>query len=98
MRCFYHQDREAVGLCKSCARALCAECAVDQGTGLACRGRCEERARDLNELQDRAIKSLRPAVRIQTTASSPLVRSVAATPTKRVIANQKRSQPWWKFW
>jgi len=41
MRCFYHQDREAVGTCKSCGKGLCPECAVDLGKGLACRGRCE---------------------------------------------------------
>ena len=56
MRCFYHQDKEAVGLCKSCGKGLCAECAVDLGKGLGCRGRCEEIARAIIELVDRNIQ------------------------------------------
>jgi hypothetical protein len=27
MRCFYHEDREAVGTCQTCGKALCRECA-----------------------------------------------------------------------
>lgn len=38
MRCFNHQDREAVGSCKACAKGLCGECAVDLGHGLSCQG------------------------------------------------------------
>ena len=47
MKCFFHQDRDAVGVCKSCERGICPECAVDLGKGLACRGRCEEDARKI---------------------------------------------------
>ena len=47
MKCFFHQDRDAVGICKSCERGVCPECAVDLGKGLACRGRCEEDARKI---------------------------------------------------
>lgn len=42
MRCFNHQDREAVGSCKACAKGLCAECVVDLGHGLSCKGSHEE--------------------------------------------------------
>src|SRR5438093_7301260 len=56
MRCFYHQDREAVGSCKSCGKGLCPECAADIGKGLACRGRCEEDVRALVALIDRNIQ------------------------------------------
>jgi hypothetical protein len=56
MRCFYHQDKDSVGSCKSCGKGLCAECAVDLGKGLACRGRCEESARAIIELVDRNIQ------------------------------------------
>lgn len=38
MHCFVHQDRDAVGLCKACAKGLCPDCAVDLGHGLACKG------------------------------------------------------------
>jgi hypothetical protein len=56
MHCYYHQDKEAVGSCKSCYKGLCSECAVDVGAGLACRGQCEERVRACNALVDRGIK------------------------------------------
>lgn len=29
MRCFYHQDKEAIGSSKSCGKGSCPECAVD---------------------------------------------------------------------
>jgi len=71
MRCFYHQDKEAVGLCKSCAKGVCAECAVDLGNALACRNRCEERAQSIIKIQDHAIQSLKPLQpRMQLTASA----------------------------
>lgn len=42
MRCFNHQDREAVGICRSCRRGICVECAHEVGKSLACTGQCEE--------------------------------------------------------
>ena len=42
MKCFGHQDRDAVGECKSCGKGVCSDCAVDLGKGLACRDRCED--------------------------------------------------------
>lgn len=56
MRCFYHEDREAVGTCKSCGKGLCRECAVDLNKGLACRGTCETDAQALIQLIDRNIQ------------------------------------------
>jgi hypothetical protein len=47
MKCFDHQDRDAVGICKSCNKGLCRQCAADLGNGLACLNRCEDRARVL---------------------------------------------------
>ena len=61
MRCFYHQDKEAVGTCKSCGKGVCAECAVDLGKGLACRSRCEESVRAIIQLVDRNIHTTSPA-------------------------------------
>jgi hypothetical protein len=48
MRCFYHTDREAVGICKSCNRGLCEECGTEVRPGLACRGKCEADVAALN--------------------------------------------------
>ncbi len=56
MKCFYHAGIDAVGLCKSCGRALCHDCAVDLGKGIACRDRCEEDAQQLIALVDRNIR------------------------------------------
>lgn len=47
MNCFYHQDTEAVGVCKSCQKGLCSSCAVDLEQGLACLGKCEADVRVL---------------------------------------------------
>ena len=56
MRCFYHQDKEAVGTCKLCGKGVCPECAVDLTKGLACRGRCETDAQAIIQLIDRNIQ------------------------------------------
>jgi Flp pilus assembly protein TadB len=50
MRCFYHQEVEAIATCKNCGRGLCAGCAVDVGNGLACPNRCEDEVRALNRV------------------------------------------------
>lgn len=42
MRCFYHHDAEAIAICKSCSRGLCADCAADVPPGTACINRCEK--------------------------------------------------------
>jgi hypothetical protein len=63
MRCFYHEDREAVGSCKSCGKGLCRECAVDLTKGLACRGHCESDAQALIQLIDRNIQNSSNALR-----------------------------------
>src|SRR5947207_10899436 len=76
MSCFYHHDRESVGGCKSCGKALCAECAVDLGKGLACRGHCEDDVRALIALIDRDIKLSPQTTRLL--ESGRKVRSTAA--------------------
>jgi hypothetical protein len=35
MKCYYHHEVDAVGLCKSCSKGICPECAFDVGGGLA---------------------------------------------------------------
>src|SRR5207302_3023399 len=42
----------AVGLCASCWRGLCGECANTDGRMLACKGRCEQEVRRLADLRD----------------------------------------------
>ena len=50
MKCFFHPENDAVGMCKSCSRGLCSDCAVEFPDGLACPGRCEELVPKLNSL------------------------------------------------
>ena len=52
MKCFYHPEKDAVGLCSACSRGLCSDCAAEAGTKLACRGRCEPNAQALADFQD----------------------------------------------
>ena len=48
MKCFYHVDRDAVAMCKSCGRGICPECVSDVPPGVACRDRCEREVAALN--------------------------------------------------
>ncbi|WP_345552560.1 hypothetical protein [Microbulbifer aestuariivivens] len=54
MKCYYHRDIEAIGICKSCQKGLCEKCAVDISPGLACINSCEEEVSSLNEVLERS--------------------------------------------
>ena len=54
MNCYYHYDHPAVGICKSCNKGLCYECAVDIGNGLACKNSCEAEVKALNDVLERS--------------------------------------------
>ncbi len=53
MRCFYHREKEAVGICKSCNRGICGDCASEIPDGIACLDRCESLAMELSALISR---------------------------------------------
>ena len=40
MKCHAHTDRDAIAICKHCARGLCADCAIPQRGGTACGDAC----------------------------------------------------------
>ena len=61
MRCYYHPDRDAVAICKSCQRALCMECTADVPPGIACRGKCEADVAAVNLVVERSKTSFRKA-------------------------------------
>ena len=67
MKCFCHQQQDAVGTCKSCGRGLCPVCAADLGKGLAGRGRCEGDAKVLIALIDRNIRMSRSTEKLLAT-------------------------------
>ncbi len=52
MRCAYHPEVDAIGICMACERGVCAECGVDMNRGLACKDRCEPEVRRLLDLRD----------------------------------------------
>jgi len=53
MHCYNHSERDAVGTCKACCKGLCAECAVDLGHGISCRGTHEQRVEEIEQLISR---------------------------------------------
>lgn len=57
MKCFYHNNKDAVGICKSCQKGLCTDCAVDLGKGLACKNYCEEEVKGLIHISQENIQS-----------------------------------------
>jgi hypothetical protein len=63
MDCFNHASIPAVGLCKSCSKGVCSECAIDVGNGLACRGACEESVRRINRMIEANIEMTPDAVK-----------------------------------
>ena len=64
MKCFYHLQVDAIGVCKNCYRGLCKDCAQDIGDGIACPHRCEEAVKLLNQLTSRAQGSFAETVKV----------------------------------
>jgi hypothetical protein len=60
MECFVHTGRAAVGVCKSCGKALCRECADELNEGLACRSdACRRRLNLYNWIMDHNVHIVR---------------------------------------
>lgn len=54
MHCYGHQDHEAIGICKTCQKAVCATCAKDTGRGIACSDVCVKEISEVNQIIDRS--------------------------------------------
>lgn len=50
MKCYYHRDADAVGVCKSCQRGVCGDCATEVQDGIACLNRCERQASKIGRI------------------------------------------------
>ena len=50
MKCYQHEERDSLGTCKHCHKAVCKECAIDTGYGLACSEACGEEVKILKEI------------------------------------------------
>lgn len=53
MECFTHPGACSVGVCKTCGRAVCRDCAVDAGFAIACSPACAREAADVHEMNQR---------------------------------------------
>ena len=56
MKCFYHPDADALGLCKHCQRGLCSACTSERDEGLACRDRHESQVDQVSALIRRNVQ------------------------------------------
>ncbi len=51
MKCFYHPDLDAVGLCSQCGKAACRQCVQDVDGSMLCRGCLQLRQREVAEVE-----------------------------------------------
>ncbi|GLQ30891.1 hypothetical protein [Litoribrevibacter albus] len=56
MKCYKHQDIDAIGLCKSCHKGVCPECSALVGGSVACAESCQEDVAALNYMVERGKK------------------------------------------
>jgi hypothetical protein len=55
MKCFVHEDEDAVGVCKHCSKAVCKKCAVPNDHNfLVCSEICKQEALLSQEMMERA--------------------------------------------
>jgi len=47
MKCFNHEEIDAVGICKYCQKGFCHNCIVETPYGITCQGRCESEITEL---------------------------------------------------
>jgi len=59
MKCFNHQEREAVAVCKACGKAVCHECATESENGIACQQSCANVLLHKKELQIKQVDHLK---------------------------------------
>lgn len=58
MKCFRHQELEAVGICKACHKGICSDCSKDLGHSISCKGPCEKKAALLEDIITFSQKSI----------------------------------------
>lgn len=52
MKCYYHSEIEAVGVCKNCGKALCHDSAIEKKSGLFCKeGGCADSHQDISQIK-----------------------------------------------
>ena len=59
MKCFTHQEIEAVAVCKACGKAVCNECAIESENGISCQQSCSNVLLYKNELYAKQVDHLK---------------------------------------
>ena len=55
MKCYYHPDISALGLCKHCQRGLCKDCITEVDDSLACKDRHENQVLAIELVTERTL-------------------------------------------
>ena len=53
MECYKHKNESAIGLCKSCFKAVCRNCTIELIHGLACSEDCATDVNEYNQMNER---------------------------------------------
>jgi hypothetical protein len=53
MKCFSHQQDDAVGSCKHCFKGVCGQCAKDTDMGIVCSPSCEAEVKTIHSMIER---------------------------------------------
>ena len=56
MKCYHHQEVDAVGLFKNCHKGICPECSALVDGSIACTETCQEEVVALNQMLERGKK------------------------------------------
>ncbi|MDZ4328378.1 MAG: hypothetical protein U1A73_25675 [Pseudomonas sp.] len=59
MKCFVHNDKDALGVCKHCQKGICADCLTLVGGSMSCKGDCEVEVAAGNYMMERGKKVYR---------------------------------------
>ena len=64
MKCYNHPEREAVAVCRACGKAVCKECGLETGNGIACRQSCTDILAEKTEYYSRQAAHLKNLKRL----------------------------------
>lgn len=56
MHCHTHRSETATGICKSCGRGVCPNCARESALSITCSQECEDNAAALQTMNERAMQ------------------------------------------
>jgi cation transport ATPase len=60
MKCFYHPEQDAVGMCPQCGKAACRDCMKEVGGGILCKGCIAQRLQGV-QAESKAVQQDRQA-------------------------------------